>query len=79
MAGRDIVVGVDFSEPSLTAARWTARHLAGDASLVLAHAVCVPEPPRFLRELHPPVQPLIDDARRGAEARLAELAGELPV
>ena len=79
MAARHIVVGVDFSEPSLAAAHWTAQHLADDAELVLAHAVCVPEPPRFLRELYPPTQPLIDDARRGALARLDELAAALDV
>jgi nucleotide-binding universal stress UspA family protein len=74
---RHIVVGIDFSEPSLAAVRWTARHLAGDAELVLAHAVCIPEPPGFLRGLYAPTEPLVEAARRGARDRLKELADEL--
>jgi universal stress protein A len=77
MAARHIVVGIDFSEPSLAAARWTAHYLADDAALVLAHAVCVPEPPRFLRGLYAPTQPLIDAAKRGAQSRLEELISSL--
>jgi nucleotide-binding universal stress UspA family protein len=77
MAGSHIVVGIDFSDSSLAAARWTARHLADDATIVLAHAVCIPEPPRYLRGYYPPVQPLIDDARRGAQARLEELVASV--
>ncbi|HET9463987.1 MAG TPA: universal stress protein [Gemmatimonadales bacterium] len=42
MPGPHIVVGIDFSDPSLAAAGWTARHLADDATIVLAHAVCIP-------------------------------------
>jgi nucleotide-binding universal stress UspA family protein len=71
-----IVVGVDFGEPSLAAVQWVARHFA-DAELVLVHSVFVPEPPEFLRGLYPPNDHLIEDARRGAEARMAELAGSL--
>lgn len=79
MPTRQLIVGVDFSEASLAAARWTARHLADGAVLVLAHAVCVPEPPTFLRGWYAPTQSLLDDARRGAQARLAELALALGV
>lgn len=32
-----ILIGLDFSEASVTAARWTATHFAPDAELVLAH------------------------------------------
>lgn len=74
-----IVVGVDFSAPSTAAARWTARHVVEQEDLVLAHAICIPEPPGFLKGLYPPVEPLIEDARRGAEARLRELGESLGV
>ena len=77
MANRDIVVGIDFCEPSLTAARWTAQHLARNQPMVLAHAVYTPQPPAFLRGLYPPTDELIDDAHRGAELRLRELGASL--
>jgi universal stress protein E len=79
MTRRHIIVGVDFSDPSIAAAHWAARFLCEDAVLVLAHAVCVPEPPKFLQGFYPPTASLIDDARHGAEARLAQLAVELGV
>lgn len=77
MGNTDIVVGVDFCEPSTAAARWAARHLAGSAPLVLLHAVYAPEPPGFLRGLYPRPDELIEDARRGAEIRVRELAASL--
>lgn len=74
----NIVVGADFSEPSTTAARWVARHLAGEASdLVLVHVIYVPRPPSFLRGLFPPSDQLVEDARRGAELHLRELGKSL--
>ena len=77
MPGRHIVVGIDFSDPSLAAAGWTTRYLADDATIVLAHAVCIPEPPRYLRGYYPPIQPMIDDARLGARVRLEKLVASL--
>jgi nucleotide-binding universal stress UspA family protein len=77
MPDRHTVIGIDFSEPSLTAARWAARHLADDSVLVLAHAVSIPEPPRFLRGFYPPTQPVMEDALRGGQVRLEQLAKEL--
>lgn len=73
-----IVIGVDLDEPSLAAARWAARHFGDGAELVLVHAVFVPEPPAFLKGLYPPNDQLIEDARRGAQTRLEELAASLP-
>ena len=74
-----IVVGMDFSAPSVAAARWTAKYLARGEDLVLAHAICIPEPPRFLKSLYSPVEPLIDAARRGADVRIRELGASLGV
>lgn len=77
MTSRPVLVGVDFSESSLDAARWSARHLAPGARLVLAHAVHIPQPPSFLRSLYPSAETVVEDARRGAEVRLQELASGL--
>ncbi|HKG94720.1 MAG TPA: universal stress protein [Gemmatimonadaceae bacterium] len=73
-----LVVGVDFSAASVAAAKWAATHFAPGAELTLVHAVYVPEPPRFLRGRFPPVEGVVENARRGADARLAELAASLP-
>lgn len=52
-----ILVGVDFRQPSLAAARWAAAHFGHSAALELLHVAPVPELPRFLR----PVMPVLDD------------------
>ncbi len=74
-----VVVGVDFSEPSVAAVRWTARELAGDAELVLVHAVDVPDPPSFLRGRFPPRETLAGTAHQGADRKLRELSTSLGV
>jgi nucleotide-binding universal stress UspA family protein len=68
-----IVVGVDFCEPSVAAARWTALELAPDAEIVLVHAVDMARPPRLLRGAMAPVERVAENAVVGARARLAEL------
>jgi nucleotide-binding universal stress UspA family protein len=70
---RRIVVGVDFREPSVAAARWTALELAPQAEIVLVHAVDLPKPPRPLRGVLAPVEPVAENAVAGARARLANL------
>jgi len=72
-----VVIGTDFSESSVAAARWTARRFAPGAEIVLVHVVTVPEPPTFLRGRFPPPGTLIDTARAGADARLRQLGGTL--
>ena len=50
-----VVVGIDFGEPSLAAARWAADQLARDAQIVLVHVIPVPGgPPFLLRHLRAP-------------------------
>jgi nucleotide-binding universal stress UspA family protein len=71
-----IVVGIDFSESSVAAARWAAQCFPG-AGLTLVHAVFVPQPPRFLRERLPAAELLVESARTGAATRLAQLRSEL--
>ena len=59
-----ILVGVDFRQPSLAAARWAATHFGSCTRIELAHVLSVPEVPGFLQ----PMLPVLDD-------RLAATAG----
>lgn len=72
-----VVVGMDFSQPAEDAARWTARHFAPGAEIVLVHVVSVPEPPRFFRGKFPPRETVVETARSGADRRLRELSTTL--
>jgi nucleotide-binding universal stress UspA family protein len=72
-----VVVGMDFSSPAEAAARWTARHFAPGAEIVLVHVVAVPEPPRFFRGKFPPRETVIETARAGADRRMRELSTTL--
>lgn len=76
MQFRKIVVGIDFSDASLAAARWVADHLAPDAELLLVHVVSLPRPPIYLNEL---IGPTIDQRSRLAPRLYAALSafGEL--
>jgi nucleotide-binding universal stress UspA family protein len=74
---RRVLIGTDFSEASMAAARWTARHLAPDAELVLMHAVDVPKPPVFLLGVLPAAEDVTKNAGARAEQRLRDLATEL--
>ena len=72
-----VVVGMDFSQPAEEAARWTARHFAPGAEIVLVHVVAVPEPPRFFKGKFPPRATVIETARAGADRRMRELSTSL--
>ncbi|HEY9480241.1 MAG TPA: universal stress protein, partial [Gemmatimonadaceae bacterium] len=52
-----VLVGIDFSAPSLAAARWVAEHFAPRAELVLIHVIPEPRTPPYLarvrRAAHP--------------------------
>ncbi|HVX41773.1 MAG TPA: universal stress protein [Gemmatimonadaceae bacterium] len=71
-----ILIGVDFSEASVAAARWTATCFAPWAELVLAHVIPPAEHPRFAAHLvPPPEQPAGTDAAVAhATAMLGEIA-----
>jgi nucleotide-binding universal stress UspA family protein len=73
-----VVVGVDFSEASLAAARWTVHWFAPQAELILLHALDAPRPPAFLQPLLPGTEDVLRAARDGALGRLRELANTLP-
>jgi len=63
MAPARILVGVDFRQPSLAAARWAAAHFEACA-IELAHVFPIPEVPPFLR----PLMPALDDRLKPAAA-----------
>jgi nucleotide-binding universal stress UspA family protein len=69
---RKIVVGVDFSDASLAAARWVATHLATQADLFIVHVVAVPNAPTYLREY---IGSTINQRARSAHALYTALRG----
>lgn len=72
-----VVIGMDFSEPALAAARWTAQYFAPDAELILVHIIEFPRPPSFLRATLPTTTEVEENARQGAEHRLREVGRSL--
>lgn len=74
---RRVLVGIDFSQTSIAAARWVIRWLASDDELVLVHALVVPEMHAFLAARFPLSESLLVNAREGAEHRLGEVASSL--
>lgn len=61
MPFRRVVVGVDFTDTSLAAARWASVQLAPQAEIVLAHVAPEPTPPQFLRGYLPPVAEIVTE------------------
>jgi nucleotide-binding universal stress UspA family protein len=72
-----VVVGTDFTDASVWAARWVARHLDVADEIVLFHAIDLPQPPAFLRGLLPTPESVSHLLQYGAEHRLQELAATL--
>src|SRR5699024_803205 len=71
---RRVVIGLDFNEPSLAAARWVASHFAPSAELVLVHTIELTKPPSFLRDVLPPAEELLEAAKEDARGPLRELS-----
>lgn len=69
-----VVVGIDFSAPSIEAVQWVAHHLAAGAELVLVHVISVPEPPPIMRSRFPRRDLLVETLREGADKRLREIS-----
>jgi len=69
-----VVVGIDFSPPSVDAARWVSGYFAPGAELVLAHVISIPEPSPIARGKPPRRDLLIDTVREGADKRLREIS-----
>lgn len=72
-----IVMALDFSEHSIAAAQWVARHFAPRAELVLVHVLELPPPPSFWpRRLWLRADD-IETYRAGAETRLRQLGDQI--
>lgn len=71
---RTVVIGMDFNEPSLSAARWTAKHFAPGAELVIVHTIEILRPPTFLEGVLPPAEELLEAAQQDAEPPLREIS-----
>ncbi len=69
-----LVLGIDFSSPSVEAARWIAHQFAPGSELVLLHVISIPEPPPIIRSRFPRHDLLIETVREGAEKRLREMS-----
>jgi universal stress protein E len=69
-----VVVGIDFSEPSLQAARWVAQHFARGAELILVHVVHLPPAAPSFTDHSAQRERLIETARTGARTKLRELS-----
>ena len=61
MSFRRVVLGIDFSERSLAAARRVAACLAPEAEIVLVHVLRRPDAPTFVQ---PFLEPMLQLAQR---------------
>ncbi|HEX6966299.1 MAG TPA: universal stress protein [Gemmatimonadaceae bacterium] len=77
MSFKRVALGIDFSEPSLSAARWTARHLVPDAELTLVHVVPNTAPPGFLGSERGTAGRVLHGAREATAQGLRGLANSL--
>ncbi|MGI9043017.1 MAG: universal stress protein [Gemmatimonadaceae bacterium] len=68
-----ILVSVDFAEPSLTAARWVANHLAPQAEIILAHIIEPPPATRTNVIRYPSVETIVNNVHVDASERLRQL------
>lgn len=68
-----IIVAVDFSEPSVLAARWAADHFAPEAEVVLVHIIEPPPATRSNVMRYPSMETIVNKAHLDVETRLNEL------
>jgi nucleotide-binding universal stress UspA family protein len=73
-----MLVGLDFRQPSLAAARWAAAHF-GACTIELAHVLPIPEVPAFLRPSMPPLDDRLKIAAASPWPALRGFAGTLGV
>ena len=69
-----VVVGTDFSAPSIAAAQWVAGQFARGAEVVLAHVISIPAVPPIVQSRFPRRDLLVDTVRAGADAKLREMS-----
>lgn len=72
-----VVMGVDFSPPSMAAARWASTAIFPGAEFILAHALVIPELGGVLGGRYPISESLMTNARSGALRRLRDARSAL--
>jgi nucleotide-binding universal stress UspA family protein len=72
------LIASDLSDAAEHAARWVAAVVPAGTTVVLAHAVDVPEPPSFLRPLFPGSEAVSALAEAGAQQELTAMAARIP-
>jgi nucleotide-binding universal stress UspA family protein len=72
-----ILVSVDFGDPSIVAARWTAEFFAPDAEIILAHIIEPPPATRSNVMRFPSVETIVTKAHVDVEHRLQEMCRSL--
>ena len=77
MRVQNVVVGIDFGETSIAAARWAARNLAIEGRLVLLHALEEVVGESWMHDLSPPSPLRVQAATIEAHDALLELADTL--
>jgi len=74
-----LIVGMDFSDSTITGARWVADQFAPGAELTLVHVVDPPDRPSFIERLLPPAGEIESPAVADAATRMRDLiAGAFP-
>lgn len=73
-----LLVAVDFSDASSDAARWVSRSFAPGASIVLAHIIELPDPPKLFGHVHARQDEILETLRIGASERLRGLSRVIP-
>jgi nucleotide-binding universal stress UspA family protein len=71
---RRVLVATDFSDASISAAKWASQFFASDAELTLVHAVELPHRPPFARASLPPEDAIKTAVVDFATTRLNEIA-----
>jgi nucleotide-binding universal stress UspA family protein len=71
------VVGMDFSDAAIAAAKWTSECFAPNADLVLAHAIELPHRPIFAPESVPSSDAIKEAAFDFATSRVEQVASSL--
>ncbi len=72
-----MLVAVDFNEPSLNAASWTARMFKSASRLIFVSVIEPPPPPPSLAQRFPSPATLVSDARAESQQKLSELSERL--
>jgi nucleotide-binding universal stress UspA family protein len=72
-----IVVGMDFSESAVNAAKWTVSSVAPHAAVTLVHVIDPPDRPRFARDSLPSAEAIEATAREFAETQLRQISALL--